>query len=55
VRHGINGEIELYDLASDLGEEHNVAAQHPDVVARIAELLRDARTDSEHWPVKEKP
>jgi arylsulfatase A len=52
VRHGIDGEIELYDLASDIAEEHNIAADHPDVVARIAEQLKHARTDSPHWRVK---
>jgi arylsulfatase A len=34
-----NGPIELYDLTSDLGEQHDVAAQHPDVVARFAQIF----------------
>ncbi len=39
-------EIELYDLRVDPGETHNVAAQHPDVVARLRELLAAARKAS---------
>jgi len=46
--------IELYDLATDLGEEENVAAEHPEVVARIVEIMKTARTPSEHWPLSAK-
>jgi arylsulfatase A-like enzyme len=46
-----NAPIELYNLKDDLGEQHNVAAQHPEIVARIAEIMREARTPSEHWPL----
>ncbi|MCA9101912.1 MAG: arylsulfatase [Planctomycetales bacterium] len=52
VRHGADGAIELYDLTDDLGERHNVAAEHPDLVARFEEQFRRARSESEHWPVK---
>jgi arylsulfatase A-like enzyme len=44
-----NGPIELYDLAADLGEQQNVAARHPEIVAQIAAILQTARTPSEHW------
>ena len=27
--------MQLYDLQNDLGEQHDVAADHPDIVARI--------------------
>jgi len=40
----------LYDVTKDLGEEHDVAAQHPDVVARIEDYLKTARTESKYWP-----
>ncbi len=30
----------LYDLEADVGEAHDVAAQHPDVVARLMALVR---------------
>ena len=40
-------QTELYDLASDVGEQHNVAAQHPDVVAKLNAIMKQARTPSE--------
>jgi len=42
--------VEVYDLAKDLGEEHNVAAQHPEIVKQARELFVSARTDSPDWP-----
>lgn len=39
--------LELYDLSQDIGEENNVAAQHPEIVAELDSLLRQARTPSE--------
>jgi arylsulfatase A-like enzyme len=36
---------ELYDLAEDVGEEKNVYADHPDVVAQLEALLQEARSD----------
>ena len=36
--------LELYDLARDVGETSNVAAAHPDVIARIESYLQTART-----------
>ncbi len=37
--------VQLYDLAQDIGETKNLAEQHPDVVARLAEAARKHRED----------
>ena len=34
-----NTEIELFNLAEDVQEQNNVAAQHPDIVAKIKEIM----------------
>ena len=52
VRVGKDRPVELYDLRVDIGEKNNVARAHPDIVAKIESLLKSARTDSEHWPVR---
>ena len=44
--------LELYNLAADPGEQSDVAAANPKVVARIEEYLKNARTESARWPVK---
>jgi arylsulfatase len=44
-------EIELYDLKNDPGEKIDVAARHPEVVARIERIMRDGRTPSELFPL----
>ena len=36
---------ELYDLASDIGEGTDVAAQHPDIVQRLAAAAEQARAE----------
>lgn len=43
--------IQLYDLTNDLGEKTDVAAQHPELVARIAELMRTEHVDNEFWKI----
>lgn len=42
--------LELYDLKEDLAEQRNVAAEHPEVIAKIEQYLKTARTDSPNWP-----
>jgi arylsulfatase A-like enzyme len=44
--------VELYDLDRDVGEQHNVAAAQPQVVAQIEAYLKNARTESSFWPAK---
>jgi arylsulfatase A-like enzyme len=38
---------ELYNLSNDLGEESNVAEQHPEIVEELSEIMKNARTESE--------
>jgi len=53
VRLGTAKPIELYDLAKDLGETNNVAGSHPELVKQFAAYLKQARTDSAVWPIRE--
>lgn len=43
--------IELYHVVNDPAESENLAEAHPDVVARIETILRDARSPSDRWPL----
>ncbi|WP_256199888.1 hypothetical protein [Verrucomicrobium spinosum] len=52
VRNGPNQPVELYDLATDESEAHNVAAAHPDRVTRALELMKSARVDSADFPMR---
>ena len=42
--------IQLYNLASDIGETRNVQADHPDVVARLTKLLEKYVADGRSTP-----
>jgi arylsulfatase A-like enzyme len=53
VRAAPSAPLQLYDLRCELGEERDVAADHPHVVAKIAGYLKTARSPSEHWPLRE--
>ena len=47
-----NLEVELYNLADDVGETTNLAKEHPDIVARMESVMREARTPSALFPMK---
>jgi arylsulfatase A-like enzyme len=63
VRHGnykairphLDAKLELYDLTKDLQEKNNIAESNPDVVNKIEEYLKTARTESKDWPLTRKP
>jgi len=44
--------LKLFNLKSDIGERRDVAAENPDVIARIEDYLKTARTESPDWPAK---
>lgn len=50
VRTKLDGPVELYDLAADLGEQRNLAAEKPALVEQARGLFRSARSASPHWP-----
>ena len=43
VNHGC---LKLYNLATDLHEDHDVAAAHPEVVKKLVEIIRKQHTSS---------
>lgn len=52
IRSGKNeGRIELYNLDNDIGEEKDLAAQHPDIVKKLASFMDSATTPSELYPI----
>ena len=54
VRTSPGKALELYDVSKDISEQHNIAAENPDIIARIEAYLKTARTDSPNWPVQVK-
>ena len=51
VRNGPAKPIELYNLATDLAETKNLAAEQPDLVAKAESLMKTLRTDDPAWPL----
>lgn len=52
VRNPIfTGDIQLYDLSNDVVEAHDVAAEHPDIVARIRAEMGKSHVESPLWKV----
>ncbi len=49
IQQPMDSAVRLYDLSIDLGEEHDVAAQHPDVVAKLTAPMKAAYTPHENW------
>jgi arylsulfatase A-like enzyme len=41
--------IQLFDLSADIGETTDLAARQPDLVRRMAAVMRDAHVDNEFW------
>lgn len=39
--------IELYNLLEDIGEENNIASEHPDIIVEMEKILKVARTPSD--------
>ena len=50
--HKGNMKIQLFNLADDLGETNDLAARHPEIVERMAKIMREQRTPSKVFPFK---
>lgn len=42
-----NGNVKLFDLATDVHEDHDVAAQHPDIVKKMKDIIYEQHVDSD--------
>ena len=45
IEGGFGNEDQLYNLTDDIGEQNNVAAEHPEVVEEMKKLLEEIRTN----------
>lgn len=52
VRLKPNQKIQLFNLKTDLGEKKDVADQHPEIVARMQDILVNGRTESDVFPLQ---
>jgi arylsulfatase A-like enzyme len=50
VRVAKDKPLELFNLDTDVGEQHDVAARQPAVVEKIEAYLKTARVESARWP-----
>ncbi|MFI3285865.1 MAG: sulfatase-like hydrolase/transferase [Rikenellaceae bacterium] len=50
VRYGMNRSIMLFDLSTDIGETKDLAAERPDIMARITPLFENMREDNPLYP-----
>lgn len=46
-----NMEVELYNIDEDISESHNVAAEHPELVAELTAKMSQVRTPSATFPL----
>ncbi|GEO06458.1 arylsulfatase [Adhaeribacter aerolatus] len=42
--------LELYNLKEDIGEERNVADQHPEVVKEMQQIMQQSHSEDPNWP-----
>ncbi len=52
VSKKVPNDFELYDVAKDPAETNNVAKEHPEVEAKIREIMKNARTESDMFKFK---
>jgi len=52
VSKKVPNDFELYDVVKDPAETNNVAKDHPEVEAKIRQIMKDARTESDMFQFK---
>jgi arylsulfatase A len=53
IELGNDPQPQLYNLKNDLGERHNLAAEHPEMVEELASLLEKIRNDGHSRPLRQ--
>jgi len=51
IRHGVQGDIQLYNLEEDISEERNVASDHPEIVQKIARIMKTSAVPDDRYQV----
>tara|TARA_R110002096_G_scaffold104771_16_gene230757 strand:+ start:293 stop:1678 length:1386 start_codon:yes stop_codon:yes gene_type:complete len=51
IRHGQNGPIQLYNLDRDLGETFDLSSDHPDIIAKMATIMKNAVTPDPRYEI----
>jgi len=55
IRLHVDEPLELFNLKSDIAEKTNLAAKHPEIVAKFEDYFKTARSESEAWPIVKEP
>ncbi len=53
IRLGVDEKILLFNLNDDISEENNVAILHPDIVKKIADIMKSEYLANERYPIGE--
>lgn len=51
VKNNKNAPLELYDLQTDPKEENNIAVNHPELVEKINQYIKEAHKENETFPL----
>ena len=46
-----NAKVQLYDLETDIGESHDLAEEKPELLAKMSEMFKTVRTESDVFPL----
>ena len=55
VEQPYDAHLQLFDVQTDIGEEHDLAASHPEVVRQIETIFAGADSHSDIWKFPKKP